>query len=56
MLSLGVSSSGLATELVVGRFGYDAAFYASAAVGAVALALLWLVMPETHPDLDKEQD
>ena len=30
ILSLGVSSSGLVTELVVGRFGYDAAFCTSA--------------------------
>lgn len=56
VLSLGVSSSGLVSELVVGHFGYDAAFAANAVVGAAALTLLWFVMPETQPDLEKEQD
>jgi len=56
VLSLGVSSSGLASELIVGHAGYDAAFCTSAAVGAAALALLWFRMPETRPDLENEQD
>ena len=56
VLSLGVSSSGLVTELIVGRFGYAAAFCTSAAVGAAALVLLWFIMPETQPDLAQEQD
>jgi MFS family permease len=40
MRALGVTSSGLATELVVGRFGYDAAFLGCAAIAGGALALL----------------
>jgi MFS family permease len=56
VLPLGVSSSGLTSELVVGHFGYSTAFCTSAILGAAALVLLWFVMPETHPDLEKEQD
>ncbi len=45
--SLGVASSGLAAEFVVGRFGYNAAYLSCAAVAAAAFALLWFALPET---------
>ncbi|MDA8249111.1 MAG: MFS transporter [Rhodospirillales bacterium] len=51
MRALGVTSSGLATEMVVKHIGYAAAFYGCAGVAALALLLLWGLMPETRPDL-----
>jgi hypothetical protein len=50
--SLGVTSSGLATEWVVARFGYAAAFYGCAAIAAAALLLFWRAMPDTQPHED----
>lgn len=52
MRALGVTSSGLATEMVVKHYGYDWAFYGCAGFSALALLLLWGLMPETRPDLD----
>lgn len=49
--SLGATSSGLASEVVVAGLGYDAAFLGCAAVAGAAFALLWFLMPETRPDL-----
>lgn len=46
--SLGVTSSGLATEWVVARLGYDVAFFGCAAVAVAALLLLWRLMPDTQ--------
>jgi len=45
--SIGVTSSGLATEFAIGHFGYGAVFLGCAVVGLAALALLWWAMPET---------
>lgn len=50
MRALGVSSSSLASEFVLGSFGYTAAFLGSAAIAAAALALLFFKMPETRPE------
>jgi MFS family permease len=48
---VGASSSGLAAGIMVDHLGYPAAFGLSAAVAAGALAVLWLLMPETaHAD------
>jgi MFS family permease len=44
---IGVTSSGLVSELVVSRSGYDAVFLSCGVVGLLALALLWWAMPET---------
>ena len=49
--SLGATTSGLVSEVVVAGLGYDAVFLGCAAVAGAALALLWFVMPETRPDL-----
>ena len=46
---IGASLSGLAAGVIVDRFGYSAAFLASGAVACVALATLFLAMPETAP-------
>jgi MFS family permease len=46
--ALGVTSSGLAAELAVRRFGYSLTFAGCAGVAAVALALFWLAMPRTQ--------
>nr|WP_321986270.1 MFS transporter [uncultured Lichenicoccus sp.] len=43
----GASLSGLAAGMLVDRFGYPAAFLSSGAAACVALATLFLVMPET---------
>jgi len=45
---IGASLSGLAAGLTVDHFGYGAAFVTSAAVASLALAVLWLGMPETR--------
>jgi MFS family permease len=45
--SLGAASSGLAAELIVGRFGYNAAFLGCAGLAVAGLVLLWFGMPET---------
>jgi MFS family permease len=44
---IGASLSGLATGLIVDRFGFSAAFLECAAAAAVALAALWLFVPES---------
>jgi MFS family permease len=46
---LGASASMLFAGYLSDRFGTEAAFLALAAVAALALALVWLVMPETRP-------
>jgi MFS family permease len=45
--ALGVTSSGLAAEFIISRFGYGTMFLVCGAVGLAALALLWWAMPET---------
>ncbi len=44
---VGASLSGLAAGVIVDRFGYSAAFLSSGAAACVALAALFLAMPET---------
>ena len=44
---IGASSSGLVAGLIVDNFGYTAAFVETAAVAAIALAVLVILMPET---------
>ena len=46
---VGASLSGLAAGIVVDRFGYAAAFLCSGAAACLALAALFLFMPETAP-------
>jgi MFS family permease len=53
LCSLGVASSGIAAEFIVGRFGYNAAFLGCGAVATMALALLWFGMPETVQQPEK---
>lgn len=45
--SAGVATSGLASELVVSRFGYNATYLGCGLVGMATLALVWWAMPET---------
>ena len=47
---IGASLSGLAAGVVVDHLGYSAAFLTSAAVAAIAFAVLALAMPETRPE------
>ena len=44
--SLGVTTSGLLSEVVVDYLGYPAAFLGCAAVGAISAVLLWFALPE----------
>jgi MFS family permease len=46
MRALGVSSSGLASELLVDHMGYGAAFIGCAIIAGAAAALLWAGLPE----------
>ncbi len=46
---VGASLSGLSAGIVVDRFGYSAAFLSSGAAACIALAALFLAMPETNP-------
>lgn len=45
--SAGVATSGLASEFVVSRLGYNATYLGCGFVGMATLALLWWAMPET---------
>jgi predicted MFS family arabinose efflux permease len=47
MRALGVSSSGLASELLVDHLGYRAAFIGCAVVAGAAAALLWAGLPDS---------
>jgi MFS family permease len=48
---IGASLSGLATGVIVDRLGYSAAFLECASAATVALAALWLLVPESaEPD------
>ena len=47
---VGASLSGLASGIIVDRFGYTAAFLECGAAATVALAALWLFVPESAPD------
>jgi MFS family permease len=46
---VGASMSGLVAGLVVDHFGYSAAFLTSGAAACLAVAALFLAMPETAP-------
>ena len=45
---VGAALSGLAAGMVVGRFGYGAAFVGAAGVAGAALVTLWALMPGTR--------
>jgi MFS family permease len=49
MQAIGGSLSGLASGLIVDRFGYSPAFLTLGFVAAVACAIVFLFMPETRP-------
>lgn len=44
---IGAALSGLATGIIVDRFGYSAAFFECAGAAAVALIVLWTQIPES---------
>jgi MFS family permease len=44
--AIGATSSSLASELLMDRFGYSAAYIGCGIVGVAALALLWFALPE----------
>ena len=44
--SLGVTTSGLVSELLVGRLGYGATYIGCGMIGAAALVLLWFALPD----------
>ncbi len=44
--ALGVTSSGLLSEMLVARLGYNAAYIGCAIVGGLTLALLWFALPD----------
>ena len=46
MGGLGATTSGLASELMVAHLGYAAAFVGCGMIGAAAVALLWLGLPQ----------
>ena len=48
-VGVGASVSGLSAGIIVDHFGYSAAFLTSGAAACVALAALFLAMPETAP-------
>ena len=50
---IGASVSGLAAGVIVDHFGYSAAFLAFGTAACIALATLFLAMPETAPDRAK---
>jgi MFS family permease len=50
-VGIGASVSGVLTGYAADAFGSTAAFLMLAAVGAVGLALVWALMPETRPQL-----
>jgi len=51
---IGASLSGLAAGVIVDRFGYSAGFLTFGAAACVAVAALWLAMPETAPRGESE--
>jgi len=51
---IGASLSGLAAGVIVDHLGYSAAFLTFGAAACVALAALFLAMPETAPNRDAE--
>jgi MFS family permease len=50
--ALGATSSGFASEVLMDRFGYDAAYIGCGIVSVAALALLWLNLPDVSPSED----
>lgn len=53
---MGASVSVLFAGYFSDRFGNEVAFLSLAASAAIALALVWLTMPETRPQLDRAQE
>jgi predicted MFS family arabinose efflux permease len=50
MQGVGAALSGLASGLVVDRYGYNAAFALSGVMALAALAVLIFALPETGPE------
>ena len=53
---IGASVSILFASYLSDRFGSEVAFLSLAVSAAMALALVWLTMPETRPQLDRAQE
>ena len=53
---IGASVSVLFASYLSDRFGSEVAFLSLAVSAAMALALVWLTMPETRPQLDRAQE
>ncbi|HSU05083.1 MAG TPA: MFS transporter [Acetobacteraceae bacterium] len=55
--AVGVTSSGLLSEMLVDRLGYNAAYAGCGVIGALAVALLWFALPDPqateHPTADE---
>ncbi|MFC5353958.1 MFS transporter [Azospirillum himalayense] len=49
MQGVGAATSGFVTGVIVDRFGYSAAFFTAGAMALIALAALFLGLPETAP-------
>ncbi|NUB17434.1 MFS transporter, partial [Azospirillum brasilense] len=49
MQGVGAATSGFVTGMIVDRFGYSAAFLTAGAMALIALAALFLGLPETAP-------
>ncbi|QCO17879.1 MFS transporter (plasmid) [Azospirillum brasilense] len=56
MQGVGAATSGFVTGVIVDRFGYSAAFLTAGAMALIALAALFLGLPETAPATPAEAD
>jgi MFS family permease len=55
--AFGVTSSGLLSEILVTRFGYDAAYLGCAIIGGLTVTLLWFALPDPAARLsDKKHE
>ncbi|QCN96501.1 MFS transporter (plasmid) [Azospirillum argentinense] len=56
MQGVGAATSGFVTGVIVDRFGYSAAFLTAGAMALIALAALFLGLPETAPSSPAEAE